>query len=201
MRADAARNRQRILEAAAIVFARHGLGSTLDQVADEAGVGIGTVYRRFTGRDELVQVVFAQRLDDIATELEQASRADDTWTALVTSLHRVIADMAANRGLRELVEAAADPSLSALHGLHERLERAGHRIVQRATEQGVVRPGLKGSDIGVISRCAMAAADLTEDDGWRRYLTILLDGLRDRPDAQPLPDATIVSSEELLRRR
>lgn len=201
LRADAQRNRERILAAAAAVFARHGLASTLDQVADEAGVGVGTVYRRFTGREELVQLVFEQRLDDVATRLEQASYADDVSAALDVALHQVIADMAANRGLRELVEAATDPALSALHAVHQRLERAGERIAQRGLDQGAFRPGVRGSDIGVVARCAMTAADMTEDDGWRRYLMVLLDGLRDRPGLAPLPEATISSSSEPFPRR
>jgi len=86
LRRDAERNRQRILLAAAEVFTQRGLEATLDDVARQAGVGVGTVYRRFPDKESLVAELFADRIDAMVAVAEQALAAPDPWQALVSYL-------------------------------------------------------------------------------------------------------------------
>ena len=99
--------------------------------------------------------------------------------------------LVANRALRELIEAVFAPASAELFEVHDRLEAAGTELVRRATEQGTMRPDAQGLDIGIMMRCVVAAADMTEGDGWRRYLALMLDGLRAPGTTRPpLPMAT-----------
>src|ERR1700728_5125884 len=86
LRRDAERNRQRILAAAADVFTERGLDATLDEVAKAAGVGIGTVYRRFPDKETLVSELFRERIDALVTVAETACTAPDPWRGLVSYL-------------------------------------------------------------------------------------------------------------------
>src|SRR5579875_2240178 len=103
LRRDAALNRRRILHAAAEVFTARGLGASLDDVARQAGVGVGTVYRRFPDKDTLIEALFEERLGAITGVAERALAEPDSWTALVTFLENASSLMAADRGLREIL--------------------------------------------------------------------------------------------------
>src|SRR5246127_3821692 len=102
LRRDAERNRRRILAAAA-VFTERGLDATLDEVARAAGVGIGTVYRRFPDKEALVSELFRDRVDALVTAAEESCTAPDPWQGLVTYLEFVAAAMAGDLGLRQLM--------------------------------------------------------------------------------------------------
>src|ERR1700751_1488137 len=103
LRRDADRNRQRILAAAAGVFTERGLDATLDEVARAAGVGIGTVYRRFPDKETLVAELFRDRIDALVTAAENACTDPDPWRALVTYLEFAAASLAGDLGLRQLM--------------------------------------------------------------------------------------------------
>src|SRR6201996_6009941 len=103
LRRDAERNRQRILAAAAEVFTEHGLDATLDEVARAAGVGVGTVYRRFPDKESLVAALFRERIDALVEVAEQACAAPDPWQGLVSYLEHIAATMAGDQGLRQLL--------------------------------------------------------------------------------------------------
>jgi AcrR family transcriptional regulator len=180
LRKDAARNRERILAAAREVFAERGLEVTLDDIAHHAGVGVGTVYRRFADKDQLIDALFDQRLDAIATRTEAATEIADPWTAFVSFLEGILEELANDRGLREL-------SFAGRHG-RERVARARARIdplidvlVSRAHASGQLRADVGPADVMFVQKMVCAVMDMTRDvsrDAWRRYLTILLDGLR-----------------------
>ena len=89
LRRDAERNRVRILKAAAEVFNERGLEVSLDEVARHAGVGVGTVYRRFPSKEELVEALFMERIDSIAALAEAAGEAADPWTGLVSFMEQM----------------------------------------------------------------------------------------------------------------
>jgi AcrR family transcriptional regulator len=82
LRRDAALNRQRILQAASEVFTERGLEVSLDEVARRAGVGVGTVYRRFRTKEDLVEALFVDRIDEVAALAEKATQAADPWSGL-----------------------------------------------------------------------------------------------------------------------
>ena len=89
LRRDAARNRQRILQAASEVFTEQGLEASLDEVARQAGVGVGTVYRRFRTKEELVEALFEDRVDAVAALAERAAEEPDPWTGLASFMEQM----------------------------------------------------------------------------------------------------------------
>src|SRR6202045_874858 len=97
LRRDAERNRQRILAAAAEVFTERGLDATLDDVARAAGVGVGTVYRRFPDKDSLVSELFRDRIDALVTVAEEACESADPWRGLVDFLEYIASAMAGDQ--------------------------------------------------------------------------------------------------------
>src|SRR5215831_15659928 len=103
LRRDAERNRQRILKAAAEVFNERGLDVSLDEIARHAGVGVGTVYRRFRTKEDLVEALFMSRLATVAAIAEQALEADDPWAGLVSFMERMTETMADDLGLRQIL--------------------------------------------------------------------------------------------------
>src|ERR1700710_1309007 len=103
LRADAARNRARLLAAAKEVFAERGLDATMDEVARRAGVGAGTAYRRFRNRDDLIGALFEERLDEFMATLEWARADDDPWRGLSGFLERWMEMQAEDRGFKELL--------------------------------------------------------------------------------------------------
>jgi AcrR family transcriptional regulator len=195
LRADAERNRQRILDAARELFAERGLAVTLDDIAHRAGVGVGTAYRRFQDKEALIDALFEDRIDELATLAEDALANDsDAWSALATFLESGLALQAADRGLHEVL-------LGTLHG-RERLAKARDRmkppideLVARAHASGDLRPDVQPTDLPLVHLMLGAVVDYTRDiepDAWRRYLTIVLDGLRTRRDApSPLPTTAL----------
>ncbi|MFJ4773772.1 TetR/AcrR family transcriptional regulator [Streptomyces uncialis] len=188
LRRDAALNRERILHAAREIFGRQGLGVTLDGVARHAGVGVGTVYRRFPTKEALIQALFEQDLRMRQEAAEKALAHPDPWQGLIDFLVETTTDLAENRGLYEVLMLGAHtsgPIETARGGMLPFLEA----LIRRAQESGDLRPEATPSDIPVIQHMLYGAAQFTggrQPDVWRRYLEILLSGLRRRPDSPPL---------------
>jgi AcrR family transcriptional regulator len=194
LRADAVRNREKILTAAGVVFARRGLDGTLDEVASEAGVGVGTVYRRFPDKESLILALFESAVDEIATLALSAYEAENSWDGLVWLLEQTLSRQCVNRGLRDVLW---DTSLA-----HERMVIVKQRIapaisqlMQRAQRDGYLRDDLIDADFPILELMISSVSYMTNDGApelWRRYLTILLDGLvvkRDQPTLlQQLPN-------------
>jgi len=193
LRRDAERNRRRILEAAAEAFAERGLTITMDDIAAHAGVGVGTVYRRFPQKDLLIEALFEERVGELVALAEEALHADDPWQGLVGFLERAQALQASNRGLKELV-------LSTAHGsdrvacVRERLGPLAEELVARAQASGQVRVDVDGSDLPLIQVMLGAVIDVTRDvapDAWRRMLALMIDGLRASEPRTPLPSPAL----------
>ncbi len=198
LRKDAAHNRERLLNAARELFAKRGLGVTLNDIAHHAGVGVGTAYRRFANKEEVIDALFEEGLQDIAAVAHQALEQPDAWQGLVTFLERSLHLQFGDLGLNQIMN---DPALG-----HARVSEARTRIaplikqlVERAKTQGTVRPDLDQSDvifIQVALSAIMARSRAIEPDLYRRYLTLFLDGIRtDRTTFTPLPIAA-VSAEQ-----
>jgi AcrR family transcriptional regulator len=198
LRKDAERNRQRILRAAADVFTARGLEATLDDVAHHAGVGVGTVYRRFPGKEALADALFHERLDGLVAMAEESLAQPDAWAGLVSFLEKAGTVVATDRGMRQML-------MFATYGQ----DRVGHararmlpvvtQLVHRAQEQGTLRADLSPTDIPVIEFMLGTAAEYAEHSRpaiWRRYLTLILDGLRaDRSATTPLPEPALHPDE------
>ena len=190
LRKDAARNRQRILDAAAELFAQRGLSATLNEIAHHAGVGVGTVYRHFPDREQLIDGLFEQRIDQIAAVLREALDDPDPSRGLTESLARGFELQAQDRGLRELILGAAT-GFERLGQMRARLDPLLLRLVERAREAGEFRGDIEPQDLWIVHLMLGSVVDISHDlapDLWRRYLALLLRGLRAKPEAPaPLP--------------
>ena len=194
LRRDAERNRQRILRAASDVFTTRGLQVSLDDVAQHAGVGVGTVYRRFPDKESLVEALFEERIQAMAALAEKALAEPDSWIGLVTFLESACTELASDRGLREIL-------MFASYG-RDRVERGKARmqplvtqLVQRAQQDGHVRQDLRPTDIIFIEFMLSSAAGYAkpvQPELWRRYLTLITDALRPaREGPTPLPEPAL----------
>jgi len=194
LRRDAERNRQRILRAASDVFTTRGLQVSLDDVAQHAGVGVGTVYRRFPDKESLVEALFEERIQAMAALAEKALAEPDSWTGLVTFLESACTELATDRGLREIL-------MFASYG-RDRVERGKARmqplvtqLVERAQRDGKLRQDLRPTDIVFIEFMLSSAANYAEPVSpqvWRRYLTLITDALRPaREGSTPLPEPAL----------
>jgi AcrR family transcriptional regulator len=184
LRRDAERNRQRILEAARAAFAEGGLAVTLDEIARRAGVGVGTVYRRFADKEQLIDALFEDRMTEFAQLAQECLRAGDPWTGLVLFLEHATEQHACDRGFKEV-------ALSGAHGL-DRVARARElmfplvsQLVRRAQADGSLRPDVEPTDMPLLQLMFGSLSECTRDvdpDVWRRFLGIVTDGLRTRRD-------------------
>jgi AcrR family transcriptional regulator len=196
LRRDAEQNRRRIIAAAHEVFRERGLAATLDDVAAHAGVGVGTVYRRFANKEELVDTLFDDMIDTVAGLAQEAAAEPDAWIGLTTSLEKVCELQAFDRGLREvMLGTGRGPQRQAQ--VRERVQPAVDQLLARAKEQGTLRPDMEGFDLPMIQLMVAAVTDHTgQPDLWRRYLRLLLDGLRAQPGATaPLPGINVADNE------
>ncbi|MEN3361802.1 MAG: hypothetical protein V7637_5784, partial [Mycobacteriales bacterium] len=180
LRKDAERNRQRILDAASQVFAERGLDATLDDIADRAGLGVGTVYRRFPNKEALIETLFEQRIEQMVMLAERATAEREPWPAFAEFLRQAACLHAEDRGLQEAM-------LNGSHG-HKRVAAARARLVpaivtlvDNAQADGTLRPDFQPTDIPIILKMIGCAVDYTSrvsHNAWRRYLELLLDSLR-----------------------
>jgi AcrR family transcriptional regulator len=146
LRRDAERNRQRILTAAWDVFNERGLEVSLDDVARHAGVGVGTVYRRFHTKEELVEALFVSRIDSVAALAEAAAAAPDPWAGLVSFMEQMIEMLAGDVGLRHMLMFATYGRDRVSYARQRNAPLVG-RLVERAQAAGQVRSDLGPSDI------------------------------------------------------
>ena len=197
LRKDAARNRERILEAATEVFAARGLNVTLDEIADHAGVGVGTVYRRFPNKEVLIDALFEDRLAEMVAHFERGLSHADPWEGFVTAITDVVAQLAADQGLSQLL--LTDKSSCHADRTRDLLRPLSERLVERAHQSGELRDDLTGTDLPMIQTMLGTVANLAREvdpEVWRRFLTIMLDGLRARREAPtPLPRPALDSDQ------
>lgn len=194
LRRDAERNRRRILDAAAAVFAERGLAVTMDDIAHRAGVGVGTVYRRFPDKEELIDALFVDRIEAIAALAEQGLAHEDPWEGLVWFMEQGLLEQARDRGLKELLFGAARGRGPTAHA-RDRLAPIVTAMFERARASGQLRDDIEGVDTPVLHLMLGAVLDFSrevEPELWRRFLAIVLDGLRARrDDVTPLPVAAL----------
>jgi AcrR family transcriptional regulator len=189
LRKDAERNRLRILEAARELFAERGLQATLDDVAHRAGVGVGTVYRRFPDKDQLVEALFESRLDQMSALARESLEDEDAWRGLVSFLQGVLSLQAEDRGLKE-VALGGPRGQSHVAAARQRIAPLVAQLVARAKQQGALRPDVEVSDMPLLQLMIGTIVDCSREidpELWRRFLAIVLDGLRARDGVEPLP--------------
>jgi AcrR family transcriptional regulator len=203
LRRDAELNRQRIIEAAREVYAERGLTATFDDIAHRAGVGIGTVYRRFPTKEALLEVALEERLEQHALAAEAALRAPTAWEGLTTFLRETAEMHAADRGLRD-VALGAEIGLRHLARIRDRVVPTMTRLIERAQAEGSLRPDVTVEDmpVGMMMVSEVAHHSDTIRPGiYLRYLQLLLDGLRRAPGGGDLGPPMTPDDVEALTRR
>lgn len=192
LRRDAERNRQLVLQAARELFAERGLSVTLDDIAERAGVGVGTVYRRYPSRDSLVDALFTERVAALVAAAEAALQVEDPWEGIVGFMRRHMEMQQEDRSFASVILTDTHGRDAVAHA-KESLQPLAVRLVGRAHDAGVIRADLAPTDIPVLVMMFGAVLDATRDlapDVWERYFTIMLDGIRPS-STTPLPSEAL----------
>lgn len=182
------------MAAAREVFALRGFGASLDEIAEHAGLGVGTVYRRFPNKNALIDALFEQAANRLVVLARAAAQVPDAWDGLVGFLTAVAELQVGDRGLRDLLlSGRVSPERSTI--MRDTVKPLIDPLVRRAQEQGDLRADFDGIDVSVLQLMIAAAFEFTRPcapNGWRRYLTLLVDGLRACRDAPtPLPEPAL----------
>ncbi|SOC87950.1 transcriptional regulator, TetR family [Curtobacterium sp. 314Chir4.1] len=179
LRADAARNRELILQTARKCFAERGLSVTLNDIAHEAGVGVGTVYRRFADKDSLIEALLATKFEAMNEAAARAADEVDPREALRVYLMGVFEFRARDRALADAIVRAGKARPSIVQE-RDRLETQVSAIIERAETAGVVRVGFDYRDLPMLTSMVGAVADSTrahDPNAWRRYAEVLIEGV------------------------
>jgi len=194
LRADAARNRQRILDAAVEVFAERGLEASTSEIAQRAGVGEATLFRRFPTKDDLVTAIVQVMLEDAASLAASCLEDDDPWRGVERFLYEMAERASEDHVISDSNKerCMASPALAADRG---RVLDLTAQLVRRAQAAGVLRDDVAGTDLmflmGAVASVGEVPFQGLRPDLWKRYLGIVLDGLRPanasklRPGAPP----------------
>jgi AcrR family transcriptional regulator len=175
LRADARRNRERILKAARAVFAEQGMHSQIDDVAKRAKVGVGTVYRHFPTKEALVEALVRERFEEIAGYAREALEREDAWEGFCELIWRAAERNAADMAFCEAVAFTDQSRVVAEVGL----ARSTELLMERAKAQGRMRADATEQDVPMMMCGAGSVMRMSpKSDTWRRYLTLMLDGLR-----------------------
>jgi AcrR family transcriptional regulator len=195
LRRDAERNRQLIIGAAKVVFAQRGLDASLDEIAKEAGLGVGTVYRRFPNRDALIEALFDDTLVFIQHLVGEAVAKPRAWDGLVHFITEMLVKQGRDKGLRDAMIAreknlaeCGDKAKEEI--IRDMIEPAIYGLVDRAQAEGDLRADVTATDVAVLMIAGVGIVDFTtlaDPDSWRRQLSIILDGLRARPAGDNAP--------------
>jgi AcrR family transcriptional regulator len=198
LRKDAERNRQRVLDAARELFAVKGMEATLNDVAQHANVGVGTVYRRFATKEELVDAIFAEGIDEVVCLAESALQHEDSWEGFVWFVEHLCELTATDRGLREMVYSRAYGGYG-VECARDRLAPPISKLVERARNDGHLRPDIEHTDMPVIGLLAGTVSEWAghvQPDLWRRYVALLLDGMCARKGQERL-DVDALEEEQM----
>jgi AcrR family transcriptional regulator len=177
MRADARRNYERLLHAAREVLADRGSEATMEEIAKRADVGVGTLYRHFPRRIDLVEAVYREDVDGLAALARSVSADAEPWDALVEWLHGFVRYGRSKRAfLTELHEAFEKSPDLALRS-RERIGEAAAMVLTRAQQAGVARDDIDGSDLMQLVG-GMCMARTANPERNERLLDLVLDGIR-----------------------
>ncbi|MBA8792513.1 AcrR family transcriptional regulator [Friedmanniella endophytica] len=198
LRRDAAQNRRRLLAAARELLADQGFDVTLDDIARHAGLGVGTAYRRFANKGELLDALFAEQTIELAAAADAGLADPDPWQGLVGYLETSLALQLRDKGLAQIV--SGDRISQEQHDWNREVTAPKNRaLVARAQEAGQLRSDVTGTDLTFIQIGLNAIMTRSRDahpELYRRYLHLMLDGLRAHPGpATPLPVGPLTSDQ------
>jgi AcrR family transcriptional regulator len=198
LRADAALNRDRILDAAASLFAERGISVPLDEVARQAGVGVATLYRRFPTRADLAAAIFERNISRYTDAVDRAVADPQPWNGFRDLVYELCRLQAADAGLRELLTTAFPASSVIEQTVAESAEKL-RALIARGQADGSLRPDLAVADVGVLLLANAGVVGATAEsapEAWRRFAALMVDACSTGPRG-PLPPAP---PEQQLRR-
>jgi AcrR family transcriptional regulator len=202
LRADAERNRQRIVEAARSVFAERGLDAPFEVIALRAGVGQATLYRRFPRREDLIVACFAPKLAEYAAAVEDALAAPDAWMGFCGFFEYVCAMQAADQGVQDVLTTTF-PTAREVEAQRARAFERLTELIRRAQAQGGLRADFVPEDVVLLLMANAGLVRAMRDaapDAWRRFVGLMLDGLRaDRAHSLPPPPTPAQTYRAMLR--
>ena len=185
-RADAVRNRERVLEAAKVVFSAGGADASLEAVAATAGVGIGTLYRHFPTREALFDAVYRREVQQLADLAEQLKRKAKPVEALRQWMRSNVRFVATKKGMSAALALAAYKNSELYSYSFDQLTRAVGGLIDRAIESGDIRDDISPED---LLRALVGMCYMHDQPGWQtsvfRLVDVFIDGLRTRPLRRP----------------
>jgi AcrR family transcriptional regulator len=187
LRADARRNREKVLAAARAVFAEQGVDAQMDDVARRADVGVGTVYRHFPTKDALLQALTDELFATLAAHARAMLELDDPWDAFIQTMWFSGEKTAGDRAFSEILGASQGMPPTECPGKEDLIGSVGE-LMRRSIEAGRMRPDAVIDDIPLLM-CGIGSASgmpHPRADAWRRHLQIVLDGLRAEAASRPL---------------
>ena len=196
LRRDAQANRDRIVTAARAAFAADGIDVTVEEIARRAAVGMGTLYRHFPAKEDLIDAVLEDAFAAFVDAAEDALAEEDAWAGFCSFLEQTFALHAENSGLKDIITTRAHGRARA-EAMRTRMRPLLRRLIERAQEQGALRADFTFEDMPVVfwagGRVIEATAGVAPEF-WRRHLGLLLDGLR-AESATPLPHPPLTRAQ------
>jgi AcrR family transcriptional regulator len=185
-RADAVRNRERVLEAAKVVFSAGGPDASLEAVAQTAGVGIGTLYRHFPTREALFEAVYRREVQQLADLAEQLKHKAEPVEALRQWMRSNVRFVATKKGMSAALALAAYKNSELYSYSFDQLTRAVGALLDRAIASGEIRDDISAAD---LIRALVGMCYMHDQPGWQtsvlRLLDVFIDGLRARSTRRP----------------
>lgn len=196
-RVDARRNRERLLAAARELLASDGVDVPVREIAQRAGVGVGTLYRHFPRRDDLVDAVLEDAFDEYVALAEDALAERDAWAGFTRFVEQVLVLHGRNRGLKDVVQTGGHGRERAA-AMRRRIAPLVARLVERAQAEGALRRDFTAQDVALVFWGAdrvIELADGVAPEVWRRQLGFVFDGLRSTA-ATPLSRPPLTAEQE-----
>ncbi|MGZ8647269.1 MAG: TetR/AcrR family transcriptional regulator [Solirubrobacteraceae bacterium] len=188
LRADARRNRERVMTAARAVFAEQGRDAQMDDVARRADVGVGTVYRHFPTKVALLNALSDELFAVVAAHARTLVDSDDAWEAFLAAMWFGGEKTAGDRAFTEIMAASSDLPPRTCPGKEDLFVTVGE-LMGRAKGEGRMRPDVRIDDVPLLM-CGVGSASgmpHPSPNAWRRHLAIVLDGMRAEAASGPLP--------------
>jgi AcrR family transcriptional regulator len=196
LRRDAARNRTELLAAAGRAFAEQGVNTSLEQIARDAGLAIGTLYRHFPSRAELVVAAYDTKIGDFLARKEELLAMGDSWDAFRIYLDTICAMQATDRGFSDFLSMRF-PASRSTEDLQDRICLMTNDILDRAQSEGTVRTDVSAGDVVSLIWANSRILDATlavAPNTWRRHLHLMLSAFR-AGDNDPLPEPPLDDQE------